>query len=86
MKKVYYYATAALMALLGLTVAVSLLDLGAWGVVVAVTIAFAKALVIVLYFMHVRYSSRLTMLFAGAGLFWLLVLFALTFSDYATRM
>lgn len=83
--KVYLYTAAALMVLLGLTVAVSFLQIGAWGVVIAVTIAFAKALVIALFFMQVRYSSRLTMLFAGAGVFWLLVLFALTFADYSTR-
>lgn len=84
-KKVYYYVAAALLALLALTVGVSYLPLGSWGLVVAMTIAFSKALVIALYFMHVRYASRLTMLFAAAGIFWLLVMFALTFGDYATR-
>ena len=86
MKKVYFYTTAALMALLGWTVGVYFLDCGSWGAAAAVTIAFVKALVIALYFMHLRYSTRLTIIFAGAGLFWLLVLFVLTFSDYATRL
>ena len=57
----------------------------AFGVVAALTIAFSKAVLIILYFMHVRYSSRLTMVMAGAGFFWLVILFALTFSDYLTR-
>ena len=53
--------------------------------VVAMTIAVFKATAVVLYFMHVRYSSRLIWLVVGSALFWLVILFALTFSDYATR-
>jgi cytochrome c oxidase subunit 4 len=53
--------------------------------VAALAIAFAKAALIVLVFMHVQYSSRLTKLFAAAGFFWLIILFLFTFSDYLTR-
>jgi cytochrome c oxidase subunit 4 len=84
-RNTYYKVTAALMVLLGLTVAVYFVPLGTFGVVAALTIAFSKAVLIILYFMHVRYSSRLTMVMAGAGFFWLVILFALTFSDYLTR-
>ena len=49
------------------------------------TIAVFKATAVVLYFMHVRYSSRLIWLIVGSALFWLVILFALTFSDYSTR-
>ena len=84
-KKTYYKVTAALMVLLVLTVAVSFLSLGDFGIVVALAIAAAKMMLIVLFFMHVRYSSRLTILVAGAGLFWLLILFFFTFSDYLAR-
>ena len=84
-KKTYYKVTAALMVLLVLTVAVSFLSLGDFGIVVALAIAAAKMMLIVLFFMHVRYSSRLTMLVAGVGLFWLLILFFFTFSDYLAR-
>lgn len=85
-KKTYYRITAALMALLVLTVAVSYLPFGGtFHVVAALTIAFAKALLIALFFMHVRYSSRLTMIVAAGGLLWLVILFLLTFSDYLTR-
>ena len=81
----YVKAAAALMVLLALTVVAYFMHLGPFGVVVALGIAFAKALIIALVFMHVRYGSRLTRLFAAAGVFWLLILFGLTFSDYVTR-
>jgi cytochrome c oxidase subunit 4 len=81
----YYKVTAALMVLLGLTVGIYFVPMGAFGVAAALTIAFSKATGILLFFMHVRYSSRLTMVLAGAGFFWLLILFALTFSDYISR-
>lgn len=84
-KSTYYKVAAVLMLLLGLTVGVYFVPLGSFGVVVALTIAFAKAVLIILFFMHVRYSSRLTMVMAGAGFFWLLILFVLTFSDYISR-
>ena len=53
--------------------------------IVALTIATAKATVVVLYFMHVRYSSRLIWVIVAAALFWMAILFALTFSDYWSR-
>jgi cytochrome c oxidase subunit IV len=52
---------------------------------VALTIAFVKALLVLLFFMHLRYSSRLTRVFAGAGWFWLLIMVTLTLSDVLTR-
>lgn len=53
--------------------------------IVALTIATAKATIVVLYFMHVRYSSRLIWVIVAAALFWMAILFALTFSDYWSR-
>ena len=73
------------MVLLLLTVAVAQFHLGWFGVVVALTIAIVKAVLVVLYFMHLRYSSRLTWVFAGAGFVWLLLMFAFTFADYLSR-
>ncbi|MGH9882627.1 MAG: cytochrome C oxidase subunit IV family protein [Pyrinomonadaceae bacterium] len=58
---------------------------GPLNVVIALTIACIKATFVVLYFMHVRYSSRLVWVIVGSALFWLAILFALTFSDYWTR-
>ncbi len=76
---------AALLLLLGLTVGMAALPLGAFGLVVALTIAAAKAALVVLYFMHLRFASRATWLFAGAGLLWLAILFSMTFSEYLGR-
>ena len=85
-KKTYYVVFAALMVLLASTVLVAYIDLGrTWNVIFAVTIAVIKALLVVLYFMHVRYSSRLTWVFVGAGFFWFLILVGLTYSDYLSR-
>ena len=58
---------------------------GQLNVVIALTIAVIKATLVVLYFMHVRYSSRLIWVVFTSALFWLVILFALTFSDYWTR-
>jgi cytochrome c oxidase subunit 4 len=52
---------------------------------VAITIAITKALLVMLYFMHVRYSGRLIWIFAGAGVFWFLILIVLTLADYLSR-
>ena len=83
--RTYYSAFAALLALLVATVLIAQLDLGRWNFPTAAGIATVKGLLIVLFFMHVRYSPPLTWLFAGAGFFWLGILFGLTYSDYATR-
>lgn len=83
--RVYYGVFAALMVMLVATVVIAFLPLGPVGPAAAFTIATVKALLVVLYFMHVRYSSRLTWLFAGAGVLWLMILFALTLSDYLSR-
>jgi len=53
--------------------------------VVALTIAVVKATFVVLYFMHVRYSSRLVWVIVTSALFWIVIMFALTFADYWTR-
>jgi cytochrome c oxidase subunit 4 len=53
--------------------------------VAALVIAVAKSTLVVLYFMHLRYSGRLTWVFAGAGVFWLLILLGGTMDDVITR-
>lgn len=82
---VYYTVFVALLILLGLTVGTAFLDIGGWGVILAMTIAGTKALLILLYFMHLRYSDNLVQVFAGASFFWLLILIVLTVSDYIAR-
>ena len=84
-KKIYFVIFTALIVLTVATVLVANQDLGRWNAIVALTIAVIKAALVVLYFMHVRYSSRLTWVFVGAGFFWLAIMVALTLSDYMTR-
>jgi cytochrome c oxidase subunit IV len=84
-KSMYYAVFAALVAGTMLTVFVARFDLGPFNNIVMLTIACTKALLVVLFFMHVRWSTRLTWIVAGAGFFWLLVMFSLTMSDLLTR-
>jgi cytochrome c oxidase subunit 4 len=60
-------------------------DLGIWNTVAAITIAVVKALLVVLFFMHVKYSSNLTRVYVLAGFLWLALLIGLTLTDYLTR-
>jgi cytochrome c oxidase subunit IV len=84
--KVYLIIFLSLLMGTGLTVVAAKQDFpGPLNAIVALTIAAVKATLVVLYFMHLRYSQRLVWLIVGAALFWLALLFALTFSDYSTR-
>jgi cytochrome c oxidase subunit 4 len=76
---------AGLMLLLVLTIGVAFLDLGPLGLAIALLIAAVKAVLIVLYFMHVRFGSRLQWLFSGAAFLWLALLLLITLSDYLSR-
>jgi cytochrome c oxidase subunit IV len=82
----YFAVFFALMILTVVTVAVSRIDLGAFNTLVAMAIAIAKATVVILWFMHVIHSPRLTWIVVIASFLWLAVLFVLTFSDYLTRL
>ena len=84
-RTLYYRIFAVLLILTLLTVGMAYLDLGALNTVIALTIATVKALLVVLFFMHVRYSNRLTWVVVSAGVFWLLLLLVFTLSDYLTR-
>jgi len=75
----------ALLALTALTTAVAFYDLGRWNTVVALAIAVTKMLLVVLFFMHLKYSSGLTRLILVAGFFWFAILVAFTLSDELTR-
>ncbi len=83
--RVYFTIFGALMVFTALTVWVAYHDLGNFNIVAAMTIAVAKATLVVLYFMHVRYASRLIWVVVSAGLVWLVILLSLTMSDYLTR-
>ena len=58
---------------------------GPLNAIVALTIAVIKALLVILFFMHVYWSSRLTKIYVAAGFIWLIIMVALTLSDYQTR-
>jgi cytochrome c oxidase subunit 4 len=84
-KGLYYLVFLALVVGTILTVVVAKFDLGPFNNIVMLTIACAKALLVVLFFMHVRWSSRLTWVVASAGFIWLLILFSITMADYMSR-
>ncbi len=82
---VYFGIFGALMVLTAITVAVAWLDLGTLNVLVALGVAVFKASLVVLYFMHLKYSSKLTWVVVGSGVFWLFILLSILMADYATR-
>lgn len=85
-KKVYFVIFGLLMVFTALTYFAAKVDLGgSLNTVVALTIAVIKATLVVLYFMHVRYSTRLTWVIVAASIFWLGIMFVYTISDYMTR-
>lgn len=85
--RIYLVIFLSLMLGTALTVFAAFYDFpGPLNAVVALTIAVIKASLVVLYFMHVRYSGRLIWLVIAAALLWLAIMFAITFSDYWTRM
>jgi len=84
--RTYYIIYAILLFCTYLTWQVAYFDLGAFNTVAALAIAVFKAVLVVLIFMHVKYSSRLTWAVIVGGLFWLGILLVLTMNDYLTRM
>ena len=83
--RTYLVVFLLLMVLLGLTVGIAFLDLGRFNLPAAMAIAVVKAVLIVMFFMHVKYASRLTWVFAAAGFFWLAIMLIFTMTDYASR-
>ncbi len=85
--KLYYTIWITLLCLTVITAAVSFVDLGPLNTIVALVIATFKALLVVLFFMHVKYTSeKLTKTVIVAAIFWLLLLLALSMADYTTRL
>jgi cytochrome c oxidase subunit 4 len=83
--KVYVGIFLSLMVLTAATVGAAYVNLGAFNIVVALAIATLKATLVVLYFMHARYSPKRTQLVIICAVFWLAIMLALTLSDYTTR-
>jgi cytochrome c oxidase subunit IV len=86
-KKMYFVIFGALMVLTIITVIAANIDLGSekLNTIVALAIAVTKAVLVILFFMHVRYSSRLTWVVVAGGFLWLFIMVGLTMSDYLSR-
>jgi len=83
--RVYFVIFTSLMILTAVTVAVAYLDLGPLNTILALSIAVTKAALVILYFMHVRYSPSLTKLVVAGSFLWLFILLSITMSDYLSR-
>jgi cytochrome c oxidase subunit 4 len=83
--KTYLIVFAALIGLMILTVVVAFFDFGLLNKGVALAIATTKAALIMLFFMHLRYNSKVVWVFAGLGLFGLVILIVLSMGDYGAR-
>ena len=84
--KTYYAIWVLLLILTAVTAWVATIDLGPLNTIVALVIATSKALIVTLFFMHVKYTSeKLTKVVIVSALFWLLILLALSMVDYSTR-
>jgi len=84
--RVYYVIFGILMLCTYLTVQIAFFDLGIFNTIAALAIAVFKATLVVLFFMHVKYSTRLTWAVVIGSVFWLAILLTLTLSDYTTRV
>lgn len=83
--KIYFAIFGALMMLTALTVWVAFIDLGTMNTFVALAVAVTKATLVILFFMHVKYSTKLTWLVVASGFFFLAIMLALTMSDIVSR-
>jgi cytochrome c oxidase subunit IV len=84
-KKSYALVWLALLLLLFATWAAAEVNIGKFNNVVALVIAFAKMVLVLLFFMHVKYEKRLTWVFVSAGFIWFMILIGYTMGDYITR-
>jgi len=84
-RKIYILIWSSLMALLFLTWGLARINLGSFNIVVMLSIAIIKTVLVILFFMHVKYSPRLVWVFVAAGFIWLAIMVDLTLSDYLTR-
>ncbi len=83
--RMYLLIFGALLVATATTVGVSYVDLGEWNPVIALAIACTKAVLVILFFMHIKYSSRVVKLTVASGFFTFLVLITMTLSDYISR-
>ena len=84
-KKTYFLIFGLLLALTALTTGMAYVDLGQWNTIVALIIACCKATLVVLFFMHLRWSPRLMRVVLLSALLWLAILISLTTTDFFSR-
>jgi cytochrome c oxidase subunit 4 len=84
-KKTYYLIFSALLVGTALTIVFAFINLHNFNIVAALAIAGIKASLVIFFFMHVKYSSRLTKLWVAIGFIWLFILLSITMTDYLTR-
>jgi cytochrome c oxidase subunit IV len=84
-KSMYYAIFGTLMVLTVATVAVATQNLGVLNFPVAIGIAITKGTLVILFFMHAKYSSTLTKMFVGTAFFFLGIMLFLTMTDYMSR-
>ncbi len=83
--KIYIGIFLALMALTALTVYAAFVDLGMWNTPAALAIAFIKATLVIIFFMHARHSEKIVWIYIVVGFYWLGIMMLFTFSDYVSR-
>ena len=84
-RKVYYRIWLALLALLLLTWGLAQINLGPFNIVAMLIIAMFKTVLVIMFFMHVKFSSRLIWVFSAGAFYWLGIMLVITFSDFITR-
>jgi cytochrome c oxidase subunit IV len=85
-RKTYWIVWVALMVLMAMTAALSRVPLGAWNTPIALVIAVIKALLVIMFFMHIKYENyKITLVAVVGGFFWLFIMLGLTMTDYLTR-
>lgn len=83
--KIYVLVFLALLVFTGLTAGIAFIDLGPFNALVAIIIAMIKSMLVILFFMHVKYSPKMTKVAVVSGFFFLLILLALSMTDYISR-
>ena len=84
--KLYVLILLALLLGTYLTVSAAMKDFGPWNIVIALAIATTKAVLVILFFMHARYSSKRTQMIIIAAFFWLAIMLFMTLGDYGSRV
>jgi cytochrome c oxidase subunit 4 len=84
-RRTYIFVWIALLVLTFATTAIAKIDMGPFNVYVALTIAVVKAMLVILFFMHVNHTHGITRVYVAAGFFWLMILVGLTLTDYLSR-